>query len=471
MHILKIIKCINTQDLYLTDLECKVKHFAIYTEHLKKDSLYFHWHVKEQDDYLVKKALARNAFVVTSDKRFLKLKHPRIILTSSVRLALENLALYKRKYFQGKVIAITGSVGKSSVKNILASVLEMDHRIVYTLGNENAWLGIYCTLCNIQNETAFVILETGASGPNSLAKPIKVVRPNISVLLDVNFSHQEKYPNFQSLLHEKASIIDVLTEHDSLIISAHTYQKLLDIDYKGIIQNQVYKVGQREDSTVYIKEMKINPKESEVQLYIDGVCSILKIKQSNYANLMNACYAFAVLKLLGFTEQKFNALIPFYKPLPRRYERLRICTHFGKIIELIDDAYNASPSSSLSLLSSLEMRYVKRKILVFGDMLELGQKSMELHQQVFQTGNFDQFAYVVLLGEFSHFAELNVPMYKAANIEDAYLFLQNFIESGDLIILKASNKMKLFELRKRLESNAINIASLDSWYIEDEILA
>lgn len=60
----------------------------IYAEHLKKDRLYFHWHVKEQDDYLVEKALARNAFVVTSDKRFLKLKHPRIILTSSVRLSL-----------------------------------------------------------------------------------------------------------------------------------------------------------------------------------------------------------------------------------------------------------------------------------------------------------------------------------------------------------------------------------------------
>ena len=139
-------------------LNTKVSHFWIYTETLKKDSIYFHWKSGGKNDVLIDIALKKGAFVFTSDKRIiLENKNPKIIYVTSVRRTIESIAKYKRNNFEGDVISITGSVGKSSVKNMLSSLLGMNAKTLCTLCNENTWLGTGAILCNIDAKTKYIV--------------------------------------------------------------------------------------------------------------------------------------------------------------------------------------------------------------------------------------------------------------------------------------------------------------------------
>lgn len=443
--------------------------FEMYPAYIKKNSVYFHWVVGKDSKRILELALQKGAYVVTSDTGYKNSLNPQIIYVGSVSRALKALALYQRKNYQGEVIAITGSIGKSSVKNMLSQVLAMKHVTLSTIGNENAWLGIYCTLSNIRPDTQYIVLETGASGPKSLSVPIQVVKPTIAVLLDVNFSHQEKYASFEDLLLEKASIIDSLVENGRLFISYNTYQQLLQHNYCFRADIKIHTIAEASDQQVdfKIENIHIDIHATTITVHSDLMENI-SLQQSNTANAINAVYSWAVLKSIGMPLNQFNSLIRFYKPLPRRFERLRICQKNGQVFELIDDAYNSSPLSALSAIQSLEIRKPRRKILVFADMLELGEKSFELHQALFEESTFKQFDHIVILGEISQSCQLPFKATHAGSIDEILEILTQQILSGDLLLLKGSNGMNLFLLRKKLEALAIHVSSSNFWCIEDE---
>lgn len=467
MKLSHFFNIINSSKNTFCDVE--ITSFEIYTSYLKKNSIYFLWHIGENAQRPLEIALKKGAYVVTSEKKYKDSTDPHIIYVNSVRNSLKTLAMYQRTHYKGHIIAVTGSVGKSSVKNMLSQILSMRYSTLYTLGNENAWLGIYCTLANIKDNTKFVVLETGASGPGSLSIPIQVVKPTISILLDVNFSHQEKYVNFTELLLEKASIIDNLSANGWLVISNQTYKKLYNINYNFRKDIKLITVDTQIDSDAFYKinNIELNLKNTTADIYSDSVEKII-LDQANSANAINGTYAWVVMKQLGMSLDQFNSLIQFYKPLPRRFERLRVCSINGNIFELIDDAYNASPISALNAINSIQIRKSRRKILVFGDMLELGNRTLELHQNLFNQPIFSQFDKILLIGEVSHKCTLPFNADFVKNISEAYDLLQYFIEDGDLILLKASNSMNLYQLRKLLESNAIHVTQALSWFIENE---
>lgn len=466
-HFFKINKLENLLDSRQLDVE--IPSFEIYPAYLKKNSIYFLWLSGDDAHQSLALALRKGAYVVTSEIIYKNNQNPKIIYVKSVRQNLKQLAEYQREHFNGEVIAITGSVGKSSVKNMLSQVLAMKHMTISTLGNENAWLGIYCTLANIRSETKYVVLETGASCPRSLSVPIQVVKPTISVLLDVNYSHQEKYNSFKELLAEKASVIDALVENGKLFIAFNVAQKLNEQGYVFRKDISMTTIGDSDHPQIDYKilNIDIDKKKAITNIFSETAEQII-LSQPDRANAINSVYTWAVLKSLGMSLHQFNALIPFYKPLPRRFERLRICNQKEVVFELIDDAYNSSPISVLSALQSLEKRQTRRKILVFGDMLELGESTQELHQAIFDDSTFDQFERIILVGSVSHLCQTRFKADHIQSIKEAYEVLKDYILNGDLILLKASNGMNFYQLRKLFESEAIHTSSLTQWNIEDE---
>ena len=450
------------QDTVIPSLE-------IHTNFLKKHSIYFHWKVGQENLSLIDIAVKKGAIVLTSERGYANSSNPQIIYISSVRKVLTHLAKMQREKFKGQVIAVTGSVGKSSVKNMLSQVLSMKYQTLSTYGNENAWLGIYCTLANIELDTEYVVLETGASGPNTLSVPIQLVQPTISILLDVNFSHQEKYNNFKELVLEKASIIDALQSGGKLVISNQVFQQLKAFNYTFRKDITIDIVGTQadHDANFKIDNIFVDHKKVVANIYTTQSEKIT-VTQPNKANAINAIYSWVVLKTLGMELNQFNALIAFYKSLPRRFERIRVCNQQGKIFELIDDAYNTSPASALNAFQSIEYRAVKRKFLVFGDMLELGEESRTLHQVLLNDISLKQFDQIILVGPISQACNLLYQVNRVESIEDAFHLLKHLIVDGDLILLKASNGMNFYQLRKLLEAQAVHIQSATDWFIEDE---
>lgn len=454
----------------MKEVEAKtIASFDIYVAALKKNSVYFHWKIGKENLYLIDMAIAKGAYVITSEKNYQNEIHQKILYVPSVRTALRRIAIAQRQKFKGEVIAVTGSVGKSSVKNMLADVLQMTCVTIYTMGNENAFLGIFCALCNITDQTQYVVLETGASGPKSLSLPIQVVKPTISILLDVNWSHQEKYQNFAELLKEKASIINALDLNGKLIIHEGVLQQLKKIQFEIRPDILVRTVSEQKNRQADYQILNIDLKKgaTDVQIQADHLQTI-HLNQSNYANGINAVYSWAICEILGVKLAQFNSLIAFYKPLPRRFERIRVCDEKLRIYELIDDAYNASPISTISLMQSLSIRQVKRKILVLGDMLELGEDSHVLHQEVMQHQSLEQFDQVLVVGEIYKQTKLPAQVRYFESLDDLTIYLQDTIRTGDLVALKASNGMNFFKLRRTLEKDAVHLASSITWFIEDE---
>lgn len=464
------------KDLYdLLNLDCDQKtkdqaisKFCMYIEDIVKNSIYFHWKIGQENIYLIDKAISKGAVVITSEKKYINANIPNIIYVESVRQTLKHIAKYQRNNFTGEVIAITGSVGKSSVKNMISGILTMLDHTLYTLGNENAWLGIYCTLCNIKENTKYVVLEVGASGPNTLSVPIKIVRPTYAVLLDVNYSHQEKYADFDELLKEKSSIISALNNSGNLIISNQTYLQLKSKNFEFPKSLNIKTVG-FEDSDLNIKSVEISNLNTIVEVENSkSLRRVIQLNQCNYASGINAIYSWAVLENLGFSLEQFNSLIKFYKPLPRRFERLRVCDSKNRVYELIDDSYNASPISTMSLIKSISKRKARRKILILGDMLELGDQAVKLHQQILNLEELKQLELVILTGEIYGQCVLKDNFKYFDKLAEITTFLDHSIHTGDLVVLKASNAIKLYALRMNLLEKCIHISNSDSWCIDNE---
>lgn len=446
----------------------KILNFSIHIDNLSTDHLYFHWKTGSDNLHFIDRALKKGAFVITSEDKYrnIDLEGGRVIYVSSVKKILLELASYKRSFFEGEVVAITGSVGKSSIKNMLSMILSMNAHVIHTLGNENAWLGIYCALCNIKKNTKYVVLETGASGIGTLSIPMKVVCPTISILLDVNFSHQEKYPTVNDLIIEKASIIETLRPNGKLIISSNTLKMIRNIKYTIRADVQIIAVGNGTD--IDILSCNLGKRESTVDVSFYGELLKLKIPQGNRADLINAVYVFTALSNLGIDCSKFNSLSRFYKPLPRRFDRNRIGYKENITFELIDDAYNSSPISIQSLLESIEIREVKEKILVLGDMLELGVDSEKLHQKVLENHLLNQFSRIVLIGEVFHKCQKTDTMQSFVSIDQFITCINDYISDGCLLVLKASHGINLYKLRIFFEKEAISVQKNIDWFIENE---
>ncbi|MEB3754567.1 Mur ligase family protein [Acinetobacter sp. MD2(2019)] len=448
----------------------KILNFSIYVDGLSMNHLYFHWKVGSENLHLIDKALQKGAFVITSDPKYknIELKNSKVIYVPSVKNVLLDLARYKRNIFTGDVVVVTGSVGKSSVKNMLSKILSMNFHVVSTIGNENAWLGVYCTLCNINDNTQYVVLETGASGIGSLSIPIKIVSPTISILLDVNFSHQEKYPTETDLLLEKASVIEALRLNGKLVISNNTYNMLDNINFEIRNDINVVKVGM-DGTEVRISNFRLSKIESIVEVYFYNKLIKLRMPQGNNADLINAVYVYAVFNFLGFDCAKFNALSSFYKPLPRRFDRNRVGYKNNLTFELIDDAYNSSPISVQSLLESVNIRNAKIKILILGDMLELGDNSKELHQSILDNLLLDQFDKIILIGGIFSDCVRSGNMQSFLTVDDFIPYLDSNILDGSLTVLKASNSINLYKLITYIKRKSISFEKNVNWFIEDEV--
>ncbi len=168
---------------------------------------------------------------------------------------------------------------------------------------------------------------------------------------------------------------------------------------KYVIREDIHVISIGDGADISILRNNLGKRNSTVDVSFHGELVKLKIPQGNIADLINAVYVFAVLNNFGINFIKFNALSSFYRPLPRRFDRSRIGYKENLTFELIDDAYNSSPISIQSLLESIEIREVQEKILILGDMLELGMDSVKLHQSILENQLLNQFSKIILIGE------------------------------------------------------------------------
>ena len=347
-------------------------------------------------------ALDKGADVVIINKLNLnkeqieKYKNKCIIEVEDTLIALGKIAEFKRNLYKGKlkVIGVTGSVGKTSTKDIIANVLSKKYKTLKTEGNNNNFIGLPFTLLRLKDEEVAVI-EMGMNHLGEISYLSKIAKPDISVITNIGSSHIGNLGSRENILKAKLEILDGMEEKNLVINNDN------DLLHKWNLENNIntYTYGIKNNSDFMAKNIKLNETNSEFICENKNEKININVPVAGEHFILNSLSAIAVAKLLNLNNEEIINGIKDFKLTAKRMEII----HTKNNITIINDAYNASYESMKASILSLKNMNGKRKIAVLGDMFELGSFSEKLHRDVAKEIYKNKINEVYLIGENSKF--------------------------------------------------------------------
>lgn len=306
---------------------------------------------------------------------------PAVIIADTTR-ALGALAKRYQEKFDIVTVAVTGSVGKTTTKEFISSVLETKYKTNSTNGNFNNEIGMPLTMLRLASDHCAEVLEMGMNHRGEIAYLSGLAAPDIAVITMIGTSHIEHLGSRENIRDAKMEIVSGMKKGGILIVNGDE-PLLHDIAPEGI---SVIRAGFREDSCVYIaKNMHVAGDHTLFDVYFRGACvlSRLEIPHIGEHNVKNALYAVTVGLLLGISEENIRRGLLAFTPVKMRQH---IEGHGD--MTFIVDCYNASPESmaaGLAVLMQIARAKSRRPVAVLGDMLELGAVSESAHKNVGKT--------------------------------------------------------------------------------------
>lgn len=380
------------------------------------------------------------------------------ILVKDSFQALKDVAEYYRSRLDIKVVGITGSVGKTSTKEFVASVLSKQFRVVKTAGNFNNEVGLPLTVLGIREDCEVAVLEMGISDFGEMHRLSKIARPDVCLITNIGQCHLENLGTRDGILKAKTEIFDYMQENGAVCLNGDDDKLSTVHDVKGTVP--VF-FGTNKNNAIYATDYKnkglegssakIHINTNAVQADFDAV-----IPLPGEHMLYNALAATAVGVQFGLSIDQIRAGIRDVEPVGGRSHVI----HTDRLT-LIDDCYNANPVSmkaALDLLAVTDTDGTKRRVAILGDMFELGEKEKELHAEVGAYAAEKKIDALICIGALSQ------NMYDAAEkVENtttkAYYFadkesmlgrLDELICDGDIVLVKASHGMHFEELLQKL---------------------
>ena len=373
-----------------------------------------------------------------------------IVLVSDAILALKKLGEYKRNTSTAFFVGVTGSVGKTSTRDMIYSVLKREYKTLKTEGNYNNNIGLPLTLLRLSDENAAVI-EMGMNALGEIDYLSRIARPHISVITNVGTAHIGELRSRENILKAKLEICNGMDEKGILVINndndmLHDYylkrpKNIVTIGIDNASDFMAKNILSYEDSSKFVICSKFG--EVEVTCPVPG-----------RAFVYNSLVSFAVGMQLGIDPEKIKEGIENFTMTKNRLEVFKI----KEEITIINDVYNASVDSMKSSLEILKNKEADRRIAVLGDMLELGAFSKDLHEEVGRAVYENKMDILVTVGNDAKYianAAKNVGM-KKENVfvfdtnEEAISFLKENKQAHDAILLKASNGMHFIEIVESL---------------------
>lgn len=363
------------------------------------------------------------------------------ILVENTRLALLDIAGHYRSKFNIPVIGITGSVGKTTTKEMTHAVMSFKYNTLKNEGNLNNEIGVPLTLFRLDETHEAAVIEMGMSGFDEISRMTKAVRPDVAIISNIGVSHIEKLGSREGILKAKLEILHgmkddapvILNGDDDMLVTADAGTH--PVIYYGV-----------ENVNSFFKAFDITSKESETEMSIgsaDGSGRV-SLPFPGRHNVYNALAAVAAGMQFGISVQDGLDALKGYVPAGMRQ---RINKKNG--ITFIEDCYNASPDSQAAALAVLAGMNAQRKIAVIGDMLELGDVSKDAHYGVGKKAAENNIDAVFTYGERSRETAKGAKNGGVADVrsfdskDELSASLSAFLREGDAVLFKASRGMKL----------------------------
>ncbi len=406
---------------------------------------------KEALDNGAKIAIVENINFTYSEMEAYKAKNKVIIKVEDTLKALTQIAGYKRTLYDIPVVGVTGSVGKTSTKDIIASVVAQKYNTLKTEGNNNNHIGVPKTILRLKDEEAAVI-EMGMNHLGEISVLSNLAKPTVAVITNVGTSHIGNLGSRQNILRAKLEILDGMKEKKIVINNDN------DLLHKWYEENKgnydIVTFGIINDSDFMSEEIIMNEngssficegKEDKIQIEVP-------VAGEHY--IYNALCAAAVGKTLGLTDEQ---IIEGIKSVEIAKKRMEIVSLKENII-LVNDTYNASLESIKEALKYITSLPKGRKIAVLGDVLELGDFSEKVHEKIGEEVAKQHIDLLICCGQSSknicrvalENGMKKSQIYYENNIKNVLKRIKEEMQRDDVILLKASNNMKFSEIANEL---------------------
>lgn len=430
--------------------QLEVKGVVLDSRKVEKDFLFVATVGERVDGHsFIAQVFEKGALCVICEKAPQNPKGAYILVESSFQ-ALKDVARFYRESLDIKVVGITGSVGKTSTKEFVASVLATHYEVLKTEGNFNNEVGLPLTVLRIQENIEVAVLEMGISDFGEMHRLSEIAKPDICVITNIGQCHLENLGTRDGILKAKTEIFDFMNENGSICLNGDD-DKLITI--QNVNGRKPVFFGRKEVHAIYATDCENQGLSgSKARIHREGRSFEAVVTLPGEHMIYNALAATAVATVLGLSDEEIQAGIAAVKPVGGRSHIIH-----RENVTIIDDCYNANPVSMKAAIDLLSMAD-SRTVAVLGDMFELGSNENTLHYEVGAYAAEKGIDMILCVGHLSR------NMYEGASaVKDStskvYYFadkaalleqLGGLLQAGDSVLVKASHGMHFEELIEKM---------------------
>jgi len=411
------------------------------TRTLKKEQLFFALHGPNfNGNEFTEKALEAGAAFVVVDETSPFKENKRLIKVENTLATLQYLASYHRQKLNTPIIALTGSNGKTTTKELIRAVLSKKYNLLATHGNLNNHIGVPLTLLQLKKHHQLAIIEMGANHKSEIKSLCEIVQPNWGYITNFGKAHLEGFGSEQGVIEGKSELYHYLIKNNRQILINGDDPKQVELTKSF----KVVQFGRKDLHEILIKPNNII--KGELELTFEG--KTFKSALHGAYNLTNLAAAIAFGKLFEVPLKQIQEAVKVYQSDNNRSQKLMI-----KKTQIILDAYNANPSSMEVAIQAFKQNPKENKAVILGDMFELGSESQKEHENILQLCLDLEIETVFAIG--TNFTKTQIEHPSLSKFEILtdfihYLELREF--NFEAVLIKGSRSMKLEDIIPFLKS-------------------
>lgn len=381
------------------------------------------------NEYALKALESGSKYAIVDEKEFAT--RPNIILVDNCLKTLQQLANFHRNKFRLPIIAITGTNGKTTTKELVTSVLSQEYNVLSTQGNLNNHIGVPLTLLRLRKEHEIAVIEMGANHVGEIKFLSEIAEPTFGLITNVGHAHLEGFGSFENIVKTKGELYDYIRATDGKVFVDYDNQYLKKMS-EGLIS--LY-YGLKDDLFVSGKVLENKP-YLVFEWHFMSNCHRVETQLIGEYNLSNALAAITIGEYFGIKSKLICKAIEEYVPTNNRSQLKETAKNM-----LIIDAYNANPTSMHAALENFDHMDVNHKALILGDMRELGHDTDLEHQKIADYVAMHNFPQAYFVGE--NFSRVNTSYPRFKNLDELKDYLVAHPLKDNYILIKGSRGIQL----------------------------
>ena len=442
-----ILKMTGAEASFEIDENARVCNISNDSRDIKEDTIYAAIVGERLDGHdFARAALENGAIAAIVEKRVTE----KDILVKDTRRALKDIAMGYRSRFDIPFLAVTGSSGKTTTKDMLYFAVSESRKTLRNLGNLNSEIGLPMTVFNLDESHECAVLEMGMYVQGEIDYLAEIVKPHFAIITNVGVAHIQSAGSRENILKAKMEIANYMTQSDVLLINGDN-DMLQTVD-TGAIKPSVYKYGLEEHNDIRLISYETTESGMKIRADILDKITEYEIPTLGIHNIYNSLSVMGLCSLMGLDMKKSSEGIRKYQPSKYRME---IKSVSGKT--LIEDFYNANPDSLRASIETFRQMQGERKVAVLADMLELGEISEKEHMNAGIQAS-EIFDVIICIGSDAKYIGKGAiengfdkgRVYYFANNEEAVSEINSILRPGDAVLMKGSRGMKLEEVAESI---------------------